>query len=131
MTNGTFCICHEPEAPMDLFPGPAKHSVSATVMPPPRQRHPLPEGGSSLTAKRVAAPADQMLATAMPESPLEVDIFLDMVSLLLPTRSSLLVTLDDPGLRQGALKPNYQQNDPDAPRKFVNNMKLSTTIMTF
>lgn len=131
MANGALCVCHELEVPVDLYPGPAKHSESATAMPPPRQRHPLPKGGSSLTAKSVAAPADQMLATAMPESPLAVDIFLDVVSLLLPTRSSLSVTVGDLGLPQGALKPNHQQDDPDAPRKFVNNMEFYTVIMTF
>lgn len=38
------CICHESEVPVDIFPGPAKHSDLVAAVPPPRLSHLLAEG---------------------------------------------------------------------------------------
>lgn len=84
--------------PVDIFPVPAGHSNPVAAVPPLRPSHLLTEGGFSLTTKGVAAPTGQMLAPAMRESPLAADTFLELVPLLLPTCSPLLVTLADLGL---------------------------------
>lgn len=51
MVNGALCICCEPEVPVDIFPGPAKHSDLVAAVPPPRLSHLLAEGGCSLSVK--------------------------------------------------------------------------------
>lgn len=112
MANGTLCICHEPEVPTDVFPGPAKQSDAATAVPPLRQSHLLAEGGFSLTTTGIATPTVQTLALAMPESPLAADTFLELVPLLLSTWSPLSVTLTHLGLPRRALKPSCQQDEP-------------------
>lgn len=51
MVNEALCICHESEVPVDIFPGPAKHSDLVAAVPPPRLSRLLAEGGCSLSIK--------------------------------------------------------------------------------
>lgn len=72
-------MCHESEVPVDIFPGPAKHSIPEDATPQPRLSNLPAEGGCSLSIKGWSF---HILDAGPPNArfPLATDIFLELVT---------------------------------------------------